>query len=34
LGDLLDRGHLAIDADQRRAELAERRSHLAWRFRV
>jgi hypothetical protein len=34
LGELLDRGHLAIDADQRRAELAERRSHLAWRFRV
>lgn len=34
LADLLDRHHLAIDADQRRAELAERRSHLAWRFRV
>ena len=34
LAELLDSGHLVIDADQRRAELAERRSHLAWRFRV
>lgn len=34
LTDALDRGHRAIDADQRRAELVGRRSHLAWRFRV
>ena len=34
LADALDRGHMAIDVEQRRAELAKRRSHLAWRFRV